>query len=64
MRVCIKHMEKAVMTLTDKFEGTEYDLCKTCKDEFINVLLVEFIQTGDNASGRKRTPGRPKAIAR
>ena len=64
MRVCIKHMEKAVMTLTDKFEGTEYDLCQTCKDEFMGVLLIEFIPNGDTTIERKRSAGRPKAIKR
>ena len=56
MRVCIKHMAKAVKTLTDKFEGTEYDLCQTCKDEFVKLLLSEFIpEKIEVKRGRKRT---------
>jgi hypothetical protein len=56
MRVCVKHMEKAVMTLTDKREGTEYDFCQICKDEFIKLLLIEFIpEKAEVKRGRKRT---------
>jgi len=53
----MKHMSKAVMTLTDKFEGVEYDLCQICKDEFIQyVLLSEFIpEKIEVKRGRKRT---------
>ena len=39
MRVCQKHMTKAVMTLTDKFEGTEYDLCLKCKEDFWKYVM-------------------------
>jgi hypothetical protein len=57
MRVCIKHMEKAVMTLSDKFEGTEYDFCQKCKNEFLEILLTEFIPADvkpEVKRGRKR----------
>ncbi len=64
MRVCIKHMAKAVMTLTDKMEGTEYDLCQKCKDEFVSLMLEEFIPNEETEIERKRTPGRPKAAKR
>jgi hypothetical protein len=56
MRVCIKHLEKAVMTLTDNKEGTEYDLCQTCKSEFIDLMIKEFIPEKEGVKrGRKRT---------
>ena len=55
MRVCLKHMEKAVMTLTDNKEGTEYDFCQTCKAEFIDLILKEFIPDKIEVKrGRKR----------
>ena len=43
MRVCIRHMEKAVMTLTDNKEGTEYDLCHSCKEEFVDLMLTGLL---------------------
>jgi len=57
MRVCIKHLAKAVMTLEDKREGTEYDLCHQCKDEFVKMILVDFIPEPKEEvkRGRKRT---------
>jgi len=51
MRVCIKHMTKAVMTLVDNREGTEYDLCEVCKDEFTKMVLTEI---KEEKRGRKR----------
>ena len=54
MRVCIRHMEKAVMTLTDNKEGTEYDLCQICKDEFVAIMLTGIIpEKAEVKRGRK-----------
>lgn len=55
MRVCIKHMEKAVMTLTDNKEGTEYDLCQKCRDGFLAFVLNEAKPEPEGVKrGRKR----------
>ncbi len=55
MRVCIKHLEKAIMTLTDSKEGTEYDFCQKCKEDFMSMMLQEFIPEKEGAKrGRKR----------
>ena len=48
MRVCIVHMEKAVTTLKDMRDDTEYDLCQKCFDRVIPIM-----------NGEKQ-PGRPK----
>ena len=56
MRVCIRHMEKAVMTLTDNKEGTEYDLCQSCKEEFVDLMLTGLLPEKKGVKrGRKGT---------
>lgn len=38
MRVCLKHREPAVETLTSRKDGTEYDLCPKCAAELQSIL--------------------------
>lgn len=59
MRVCVKHLAKAVMTLTDKFEGAEYDLCQKCKEDFWKYIMdpemAEKVVKPEKKRGRKGT---------
>jgi hypothetical protein len=59
-RFCEKHMERAVETLFSKRDGQEYDLCSVCLQELAEILNGKPNQ-GEEI-GRKRVPGRPKAV--
>lgn len=41
MRVCEKHMNRAVETLVSRMTGTEYDLCDECLKELEKILHGE-----------------------
>lgn len=41
MRVCAKHREPAIETLTSRKDGTEYDLCPQCQAELNEILNGE-----------------------
>lgn len=59
-RFCEKHMARATLTLVNRRDGTEYDLCATCESELSEILNGKVIE-GEEI-GRKRTAGRPKAV--
>jgi hypothetical protein len=59
-RFCEKHMERATLTLVNRRDGTEYDLCATCEIELAEILNGK--PTEGEEIGRKRVIGRPKTI--
>ena len=38
MRVCEKHIDRAVDTLVSKKDGTEYDVCQECLTNLQEIL--------------------------
>lgn len=62
MRVCVKHKDKASVTLVDNRQGTEYDLCPKCFDKMAGILYdpvelsaTEAAKVSEVKRGRKRS---------
>jgi uncharacterized protein with PIN domain len=55
MRVCEKHLKRAIETLRSLKDGAEYDLCPECVQE-LQEILEGKPEKSERKRGRKGTP--------
>lgn len=65
MRVCEAHRERAVVTLKNSKDDSEYDLCGECFEAFTLIASGEFFRVEDSHedSAPPRRRGRPPRVA-